>query len=76
MVSRKSHVSDLRNWIPIHSKTPSVVVVLRAGGDPHRSEKPGLSAGDVRQWPKKRKRKKKCIDIQFLSQEFCCQFNF
>ena len=43
MVSRKSHVSELKNWIPMHSKKkkkPSVGVELIAGGDPHRSEKP------------------------------------
>ena len=43
----------------MHSKTnkqknPSVGVELRAGGDPHRSEKPGWSAGDMRQWPKQK----------------------
>ena len=45
--------------MPRHSKNeePSVRVELRAGGDPHRSEKPGWSAGDMRQWPKKRKPK-------------------
>ena len=36
----------------MHSKTkqkkPSVRVELRAGGDPHRSENPGWSAGDMR----------------------------
>ena len=44
MASRKSHVSELKNWMPMHSKNkkkPSVGVELRAGGDPHRSEKPG-----------------------------------
>ena len=42
--------------MPMHSKKPkkpSVEVELRAGGDLHRSEKPGCSAGDVRQLPKK-----------------------
>ena len=58
MASRKSHVSELKNWMPMHSKKkPSVGVELRAGGDPHRSEKPGWSAGDMRQWPKKKKPK-------------------
>ena len=33
----------------MHSKKPSVGVELRAGGDPHRSEKPGWSARDMRQ---------------------------
>ena len=33
-------------------KKPSVGVELRVGGDPHRSEKPGWSASDTRQWPK------------------------
>ena len=57
MASRKSHVSELKNWMPMHSKKqkkPSVGVELRAGGDPHRSEKPGWSAGDTGQWPQKR----------------------
>ena len=52
-------LGKLKNWIPTHSKTnkqknPSVGVELRAGGDPHRSEKPGWSAGDMRQWPKQK----------------------
>ena len=41
----------------IHSKKqkkPSVGVKLMAGGDPHMSEKPGWSAGDIRQWPKQK----------------------
>ena len=57
MVSGKSHVSELKNWMPMHSKKqkkPSVGVELRAGGDPHRSEKPGWSAGDTRQWSKQK----------------------
>ena len=57
MASRKSHVSELKNWMPMHSKKqkkPSVGVELRAGGDPHRSEKPGWSTGDTRQWPKQK----------------------
>ena len=49
MMSRKSHAGKLKNWMPRHSKKPSVGVELRAGGDPHRSEKPGWSAGDMRQ---------------------------
>ena len=58
IASRKSHASELNNWMPRHSKKPGVRVELRAGGDPHRSEKPGWSAGDMRQWPKiKRKQK-------------------
>ena len=32
-------------------KKPSVGVELRGAGDPHRSEKLGWSAGDMRQWP-------------------------
>ena len=43
--------------MPMHSKKqkkPSVGVELRAGGDPHRFEKPGWSAGDMRQWPKQK----------------------
>ena len=53
IVSGKSHVSELKNWMPKHSKKkPSVRVELKAGGDPHGSEKRGLSAGDIRQWPK------------------------
>ena len=59
MASRKSHVSGLKNWMPMHSKTnkkkPSVGVELRAGEDPHRSEKPRWSACDMRQWPKQKK---------------------
>ena len=42
----------------MHSKTkkqPSVGAELRAGGDPHRSEKPGWSASDMRHWPKQKK---------------------
>ena len=38
----------------MHSKQtnkPSVGVEFKVGGDPHRSEKPGWSAGDMRQWP-------------------------
>ena len=49
MASPKSHVSELKNWMPLHSKKPSDGVELRGGGDPHRSEKPGWSAGDMRQ---------------------------
>ena len=53
MMSPKSHVSKLKNWIPRHSKKkkkkPGVGVELRAGRDPHRSEKPGWSVGDMRQ---------------------------
>ena len=70
IASPKSHVSELKNWIPMHSKNtkkPSVVVELRAGGDHHMPEKPGWSAGDTRQWPKQ----KKCIGTQFLPWEFC-----
>ena len=57
MASRKSHVSELKNWMSMHSKTkkkPSIGVELRAGGDPPRSEKPGWSAGDMRQWRKQK----------------------
>ena len=46
---RKLHMRELKNWMPIHSKKPSVRVELRAGGDPHGSMKPGWSAGDMRQ---------------------------
>ena len=53
IASCKSHVRELKNWMPKHSKKPSVGVELRAGGDLHRSEKPGWSAGDIRPWPKK-----------------------
>ena len=62
MASRKSHVSELKNWMPMHSKKkkkkkkPSVGVELRAGGDLHKFEKPGWSASDMRQ-VKKRKEK-------------------
>ena len=48
MASHKSHVRELKNWMPSHSKKPSVGVELRAGGDPNRSEKPGWSAGNMR----------------------------
>ena len=47
MASHKSHVRELKNWMPRHSKKPSVRVELRAGGDLHRSEKPGWSASDM-----------------------------
>ena len=58
IASCKSHVSELKNWMPSHSKKSSVGVELRAGGDPHKSEKPGWSAGDMSQWSKiKRKQK-------------------
>ena len=39
---------------PKKKKKQSVGVELRAGGDPHRSEKPGWSASDTGQWPQKR----------------------
>ena len=67
----QSHVCELKNWMPMHSKKKkrSVGVELRAGGDPHTSEKPGWSANDIRQWPKQQR---KCIDIPFLSRKFCC----
>ena len=58
MVSGKSHVSELKNWMPMHSKKqkmPSVGVELRAGRDTHRSEKPGWSVGDMKQWSKQKK---------------------
>ena len=35
-----------------NKKKPCVGVELRAGGDLHRSEKPGWKAGDMRWWPK------------------------
>ena len=57
MVSPKSHVSELKNWMPMHSKKqkkPSVGVELRAGGDPHGSEKQGWSASDMTQWSKQK----------------------
>ena len=51
-------MSELKNWMSMHSKNkqkkPIVRVELRAGGDPHRSEKPGWSASDTGQWPQKR----------------------
>ena len=37
-----------------HKKKTSGGVELRAGGDPHGSEKPGWSARDMRQWPKQK----------------------
>ena len=56
MASRKSHVTELKNWMAMHSKTKktSVRVELRTGGDPPRSEKLGWSAGDMRQLPKQK----------------------
>ena len=50
MVPLKSQESELKNWMPKHSKNknPSVRVELRAGEDPHKSEKPGWSASDMR----------------------------
>ena len=35
-------------------KKPSTRVELRAGGDPHRSEKPEWNASDMRQWLKQK----------------------
>ena len=54
IASGKSHVSELKNWMPMHpmhskKKKSSVGVELRASGDPHRSEKLRWSAGDMRQ---------------------------
>ena len=53
-----SYVCELKNWMSKlskkHKKKTSVGVELRAGGDPHGSEKPGWSAGDMRQWPKQK----------------------
>ena len=54
IVSHKSKVSELKNWMPKHKKKPSVRVELRAGGDPDKFEMPGWSAGDMRPWPKKK----------------------
>ena len=57
MVFLKSHVSELKNWMPMHSKNkkkPSANVEHRAGGDAHMSEKRGQSAGDTGQWPQKK----------------------
>ena len=60
MASHKSHESELKNWMPMHSKEkkkkPSVGVELRAGGDPHRSEKAGWSAGGMRHTKKTKKK--------------------
>ena len=47
MASPKSHVSKLKNWVAMHSKKLSVGIELRAGGEPHRSEQAGWSAGDM-----------------------------
>ena len=56
MASLKSHVSELKNWMPMHSKTKKAKCAGRAErSDPHRSEKPGWSAGDTRQWSKQKK---------------------
>ena len=52
MASHKSHLSELKNWMPMHSKNkkkPSANVEHRAGGGAHRSEKRGQSAGDTGQ---------------------------
>ena len=58
MVSRKSHVSELKNWMPMHSnkktKKTKAKCQLRAGGDPRRSKKPRWSTSDTGQWPQKR----------------------
>ena len=51
MASCKLHVSELKNWMPTHSRTkkgPSVGVELRVGGDPHKFEKTGWSAGGMK----------------------------
>ena len=69
MASRKSHVSELENWMPRHLKKPSVRIKLRAGGDLNRSEKSEQSVGDMVSHDQK-----KCIGIQFLPREFYCQF--
>ena len=56
MASHKSHVFELKKVdVYAFKKKPSVRIELRAGGDPHRSEKPGWSVGDIRQWPKQKK---------------------
>ena len=53
MASHKPHVFELKKVdVYAFKKKPSVRIELRAGGDPHRSEKPGWSVGDIRQWPK------------------------
>ena len=51
MAFRKSNVTESKN----KKKPPGVGVELRAGGGPHRPEKPGWSAGDIRQWQKKKR---------------------
>ena len=69
MASRKSHVSELKNWMSMHSenkKKSSVGVELRAGGDPHRSEMPGWSAGDTRHWPKQKLRRRQVSPMGVL----------
>ena len=47
---------ESKNWMRKHSKAkkPSIGVELRAGGDPHRSEKPGWSVDDMREWSKQK----------------------
>ena len=59
MAPRKSHVCELKKLdayaFKKQTKKASVGVELRAGGDPHRPETPGWSAGDMRQWPKQKK---------------------
>ena len=51
MAFGESYVTEIKN----QKKLPSVGVELRAGGGPHRPEKPGWSASDIRQWQKKKK---------------------
>ena len=73
MVSCKSHVSELENWKPIHSKNKkklSVRVELRSGGDPYRSEKPRWSASDMRQWPKQKMHRHPVSPTRFLLLDF------
>ena len=51
-------VCELKNWVAFKKKKKkklSVGVELRTGGDSHRSEKPGWSAGDMRNGQKKYK---------------------
>ena len=59
MASRKSvtcvWIKKLDVYAFKNKKKPSVGVELRAGGDPHRSEKPGWSAGDMRSGLNKKK---------------------
>ena len=52
IASSKSQVSELKNWMPKHSEKAKCWGRAQSWWRPQRSEKPGWSAGDMRQWPK------------------------